>query len=409
MDLLLSLVTIVMKVSNHLPRAFLAPLVVTQRIIAVISFGWFSFIRKSPASFNESGLVVGPYEVAFLVQNIWRSLPNATSVNLGQKSREEYLYNHAIPFDNPKISSLVRFCYGPYLLGKLTCSNRNFLYLGRLGFLISSRDNREWEFRFLKSHKRNIISYLVGSDIRSPKCMEELQARTGEENIGTYQFSNFTPSKFAVYDESIKQFASVIDSYSDLIFTAKFDQASYLKKETQPFLYFCPDSLFEKNLSKFNDLQIIRIVHAPTNTLIKGTNLVRAAIRRLVLEGYRIEYREIQNMKNQDLHEVLRDAHILLNEFYGFMPGVLAVEGMAKSCVVLTRADFKYESELGFASRDAWITTPPYSVYDNLKYCLDNPEMLRVQSENGYDWTYQNARASKSGQKIMENLSSLQK
>jgi hypothetical protein len=342
-----------------------------------------------------------------MIHNISGVLPNTTSVNLGVKSRENYNYNYTLPLSEAVFSSLVRVLYGPYLLGKLMARNKSFLYIGRLGFLISSYDNREWEFGFLKARGSTIITYLVGSDIRSPKCMKELQVLTGEENIGSYQFSNFSPLEFAKYDENIRHFASVINAYSDLIFTAKFDQASYLKKDTEPFLYFCPDSFFEKNLSKFQNPQLIKIVHAPTNTSIKGTNLVRAAVRRLILEGYQFEYCEIQNMKNQDLQEVLKDTHILLNEFYGFMPGVLAIEGMAKSCVVLTRADFNYENDLGVDSRDAWITTPPYSIYDNLKYCLDNPEGLREQSENGYLWAYENARASTSGRKLMDKLSFL--
>ena len=403
----MSSVAIVMWVTMHFPKVFITPLVVTQRFVAVISFIWFSFFAKLRKSFENPGLVVGPYEVAFMINNISEVLPNATSVNLGEKSRENYNYDYTLPLPDAMFSSLVRVLYGPYLLGKLTARNRSFLYIGRLGFLISFCDNREWEFRFLKSRGLKIITYLVGSDIRSPKCMKELEALTGEENIGTYQFANFSPLEFAKYDENIRRFASVINAYSDLIFTAKFDQASYLKKNTEPFLYFCPDSFFEKNLSKFQDLQLIKIVHAPTNTSIKGTNLVRAAVRRLILEGYQIEYREIQNMKNQDLQVVLKETHILLNEFYGFMPGVLAIEGMAKSCVVLTRADFNYENDLGAESRDAWITTPPYSIYDNLKYCLDNPEGLREQSENGYLWAYENARASTSGRKLIHKLSFL--
>jgi hypothetical protein len=403
----MSLVAIVRRVSKHFPGVFFTPLVVAQRVVAIISFIWFNSIVKLRKSFENLSLVVGPYEVAFMIHNISGVLPNTTSVNLGERSRENYNYDYILPFAEAKFSSLVRVLYGPYLLGKLMARNRSFIYVGRLGFLISAYDNREWEFRFLKNRDKKIITYLVGSDIRSPKCMQELQVLTGEENIGSYQFSNLSPLEFAKYDGNIKRFASIINAYSDLIFTAKFDQASYLKKETQPFLYFCPDSFFERNSSKFQDLQLIKVVHAPTNTTIKGTNLVRAAVKRLILEGYRIEFREIQNMKNQDLQEVLKDTHILLNEFYGFMPGVLAIEGMAKSCVVLTRADFTYENDLGVDSRDAWITTPPYYIYDNLKYCLDNPEKLWEQSERGYLWAYKNARASISGRKLLDKLSVL--
>ena len=353
---------------------------------------------------TSSAIVVGPFEVAFIVKNISDAVPNSISVNLGKKSKEEYRYTHSLPQVPNHFESIVRAIYGPWLLGRLISNCSNFLYVGRLGFLNSVLDERSWEYSFLKSKGVKVSSYLVGSDIRSPLMMSQLQSETGEENIGTYQFAGFSLEKMKIYEKSIKDFAEVINEYSDHIFTAKFDQASYLRSDTHPFMYFCPDSLFDENFSKFENIERFRIVHAPTNPTIKGTNLVRAAIRKLELEGYDFEYREIQGMKNQDLQDILKDTHILLNEFYGFMPGVLAVEGMAKCCVVLTRADHNYEKDLGIESSRAWVTTPPYAVYDNLKLCLDGKISLKAQAQSGYEWACSNALASKSGERLLTIL-----
>ena len=389
-------------------KASLVAASVTQRLLLRFSYFLFSGLSKlSRSSISNASLVVGVYEVASMVKNISDSIPGSVSVNLGNPGKEEFEYSHELPRLSKFFSPPARFVYGPILLGKLMVENHNFLYVGRLGFLNSSLDGRNWESSFLKSKGKNLICYLVGTDIRSPKKMLELEINTGEENIGTYQFAHLSRFERDRYEGQVLRFSSCVDAYSDATFTAKFDQASYLLKPTLPFLYFCPTHFFENDLAKFENFEKLIIVHAPTNPTIKGTNLVRAAIRRLELEGFVFEYREIHGVSNQDLQKVLKGAHILLNEFYGFMPGVLAIEGLAKSCVVLTRADYRFETDLGPESAGAWVVTPPYMIYENLKVLLENPQSLRAQAEKGFIWAQENAAASLSARKIRSVIESL--
>ena len=175
-------------------KASLVATSVTQRLLLKFSYLMFSGLsRLSRSSISKASLVVGVYEVASMVKNISDSIPGSVSVNLGNPGKEEFEYSHELPGFSKIFSLPARFVYGPILLGKLMAENHNFLYVGRLGFLYSSLDGRKWESSFLKSKGKNLICYLVGTDIRSPKKMLELEINTGEENIGTHQFAHLSP------------------------------------------------------------------------------------------------------------------------------------------------------------------------------------------------------------------------
>ena len=61
---------------------------------------------------------------------------------------------------------------------------------------------------------------------------------------------------------------------------------------------------------------------------------------------------------------------------------------MANHCAVLMSADPSIETGLPQDSKDAWLITKYWEVYDNLKYLLDNPEKIKQYADRGYDFTY---------------------
>ncbi|RRV29811.1 hypothetical protein EGJ23_02400 [Pseudomonas sp. o96-267] len=133
-------------------------------------------------------------------------------------------------------------------------------------------------------------------------------------------------------------------------------------------------------------MQQLVIVHAPSSPLIKGTPLVRAAIKKLRLEGYQFEYIELIGVPHSTVIETLKRAHIVLNEFYAFVPGVFGVEAMAANAVLLTSADKEIEPTLFEGANDAWVVTPYWMIYERLKQQLDHPEALQLQAEKGSEW-----------------------
>jgi hypothetical protein len=140
--------------------------------------------------------------------------------------------------------------------------------------------------------------------------------------------------------------------------------------------------------------------------LIKGTPLVRAAVKKLQLEGYDFEYRELIGVSNHDMLEALNKAHVVLNEFYALVPGQFGVEAMASHCALMTSADEKIETSLPKGANSAWMVTEYWNVYDNLKRLLDDHSLIKQYADAGFIWAYENCSYQNSAAKMRNILNS---
>lgn len=346
--------------------------------------------------------VVGPVEVASIVANFARAVPDSFSVALVPHHFYDFSYNYQIRAGRGDWLR-VRFM-APWIFGRLAATARGFVYVGADGFLLGSNADREWEFAFLRRHGVRIVCVFTGNDIRSPVLMRQFEEETGLETIATYLNEVSPVFATAAYDERRRRTAAVADQYADVIFNAAVDQLSYLQKATTPFPYFYPDESLMLDDSKHIVPGPRIIVHAPSSPIIKGTQVVRATVQRLHAEGYDFEYRELIDVPHTEILESLREAHIVLNEFYAFVPGVFGVEAMANGCALLTRADELIETDLPDGSNSAWIVTTAADIYANLRRLLDNPGLIAPQAAAGRAWVQQNATVSASGARIHELL-----
>lgn len=350
--------------------------------------------------------VVGPYEIASLVYDIGRALPNSLSVVLAKHRYYDLPYGWA-PGPLSRLPGAARgrdLFLGPWQLGRLAARARGFLYVGSEGFLNSGRDLREHEFRFLRRRGIKIVCMFTGNDIRSPKRMRELEQELRRPNLGTYLADINPVFGTDAYDDLKRQIAVVTDRYADLIYNADVDQRGYLERPVLPTRYFYPDDEITNSFERFADLTRPVVMHAPSSPIIKGTQLVRAAVAALFEEGYEFDYVELIEVPNADVKVALMRAHIVLNEFYAFTPGVFGVEAMASGVALLTSADPKVEPQLPADAADAWLITPPHRILDHLRLLLDEPHRLEPLARRGTQWVRDHASASSSGSAISAEL-----
>lgn len=223
--------------------------------------------------------------------------------------------------------------------------------------------------------------------------------------ISTYQ----TISVPGFDDEHLEvlrmKLAASADAYADHIFNAPVDQISYLRSAVHPFMYFYPDSGFRRNDGKFAEIHRLKLVHAPSSPLIKGTPLVRAAVKKLQLEGYDFEYMELIGVTNQALLEVLAEAHVVLNEFYALVPGQFGVEAMASHCALITSADERIETTLPAGANSAWMVTEYWNIYENLKRLLDDHALIKRYADAGFAWAEEHCSYQKNAARLRVLLS----
>jgi hypothetical protein len=365
--------------------------------ILYISYYMFHVFKKN--NYNEQW-VIGVEEIASCIYNLNKTLPSSVSVCLTKNRFYNLKYDYYLNINSKYFLFFINSFYGPYLLGKLAASRNNFWYIWSTGFLV----NRYYEFKFLKSRNKKVVCMFVGDDIRSPRLTLEYYKKMNIDGFIEYVGEQDKYYLSENYNNKKKEIARIADKYADFIFNHQTDQLSYLKNTNQhswPYMYDARK--FNKNDLKFNTNNL-KVLHAPSNMFVKGTPLVRAAIKKLQTEGYKFDYVELKNVDNTTVIKELKSAHIVLNQFYTFTMGVFAIEAMANHCAVLQSADASIEKGIPAGSEDAWKITQYWEVYDNLKYLLDNPEKIKYYADNGYAFAYENYTYEAAGEYITKVL-----
>ncbi|WP_415278442.1 hypothetical protein ABXT72_00750 [Candidatus Pelagibacter sp. Uisw_094] len=292
------------------------------------------------------------------------------------------------------LNRLSRFFIGPILFAILCIKSKNFLFFWNDGFL-SFDENREFQFKFLKKNKKKVACFFCGSEIRSYYCSLKLEKKFNLDNQIRYRLLGQGKKNINDFEMRLKEFCKITDKYADIIFNYETDQISYLKKKCYPFFYNFESKKFQLDLKKFNNLKTVKIVHAPTNPIIKGTPIIRAVIQKLKKLNYNIEYHELVDLKNSEVLKELKDAHIVINELYGYSPGLFSIEGMFSSCMVITSASEKFEKLLPKNSSKSWVVGNYLNLEKQLLYYLNRKEKIRIIAEKGYKWAQTNANLEK--------------
>ena len=349
--------------------------------------------------------VVGPYEIAGIVRNLAAAVPSAESVILARHPFYDFAYDWSPSARTYPGSAQVRvWLQNPWKLGQLATRASGFIYVSGEGYLHAEYDQRAYEFAFLNRHGIRIACYFTGNDIRSPRLMKQLERDTGRPNIGTYLGEVNRVFDSPGYDDVKRRLAEAANRYADVVFNAEMDQQSYLEGDVHPFFYFQADAEVTDDLSKFDRLERPVVLHAPSSPILKGTQVVRAAIAELRAEGYDFEYLEIVRAAHSEVLEALSRAHIVLNEFYSYVPGVFGIEAMASGCALLTSADERLDPQLPEGSNSAWLVTEHHQIASNLRALLDDPELARRTAVEGRDWVRRHAVASVTGKAVADIL-----
>lgn len=353
--------------------------------------------------------IVGVQEIAAMLSGIAAVIPHSISVCL--QSNNSYEAQYSFHFDRrvPRmLEALLGAIVGPVLLGFVAKRASGVLYVGSAGFLRGAPDYRNYEFSWLRARNILIVCYFTGTDIRSPLLMKSFEERTGLKTLGGRIYDIRPETRSAHYEHSKRRLAEVSEKHASLVFNARVDQMSYLDSETEAFMYFYPDEEFRFNTEKFDSPEPWRVVHAPSNPYLKGTELVREAVAQLRSEGLDFEYIELQGVSNSEVLAELQHSQIVLNEFFAFVPGLFGVEALANTCALLTSADEEVEPDLPSGSNFAWVRTRHTEIADNLRFTLTHPDIAKSQAIRGYKWAKDNASASKSGLRLRRKISEVE-
>jgi glycosyltransferase involved in cell wall biosynthesis len=182
-------------------------------------------------------------------------------------------------------------------------------------------------------------------------------------------------------DDRIRAYLKSISRYVRYVAT-DCEMISYVESYfDQCFIFRQPIDL---QAITFNVPQLDRppvILHTPTNTSVKGTQYILAAVEKLQTDGYNFEFKLKRQLTQRQTHEEIAKCDIYVDELLCGSYGVTAVEAMAagKPTLSYIRPDLvsKYPNEMPLVDAN------PDTLYGKLKELICDTALRAELSYRG--------------------------
>jgi len=192
-----------------------------------------------------------------------------------------------------------------------------------------------WTTTFLPLHLDLFILRLLGKKVIVFNCGDDVRYRPIHERInmdvfGHKPFWSLNNLLFKGQTFARAFFDQKTEEASGCTIVSMRNQATFQKKDC--FLFRFPTKSIVNSPKNAKDIPLI--IHAPSDTDIKGTSYVMKAIDVLKSERLQFEFELIMKRPNEYVLSRLKDADILIDQ-PGPWIAKLASEGLAASCVVI--------------------------------------------------------------------------
>ncbi len=158
-------------------------------------------------------------------------------------------------------------------------------------------------------------------------------ARQGDYSIANYEinFAQYLPeSYYNKFSDSLKRKRiEFVDKFADKIYALNPDLLNVLPYRAE-FLPYSHIDLFDWiPVYNQNENRPLRVGHAPSNRLVKGTDFLIEAVERLRCDGYNIDFVLIEGLANKEAKKIYATLDVLVDQLLAGWYGGLAVEAMA--------------------------------------------------------------------------------
>jgi hypothetical protein len=184
-------------------------------------------------------------------------------------------------------------------------------------------------YPFLRLLGKVIITVFHGTDARPPYMNAKYAGTAGAIDTADLQ------ARTKRMTSLIRRIERLSDAIVNIPGTAQFASRPFVSHLTMGF----PVAVGGHGSANVHEATegAVRILHAPSNTNVKGTAEIREAIARLQAEGIRIDYVEVTGRPHREVISELAQADIVVDQAYSDqpMPG-LATEaaGFGKPVVI---------------------------------------------------------------------------
>lgn len=197
-----------------------------------------------------------------------------------------------------------------------------------------------------------------------------------------------------------KKIVSVFERYANVIFS----HPEYSQLLTKKYEYFfAPLDLREwRQVAPSDGAEALKVCHAPSDRVTKGTKYIIDVAQKLKREGFRFDFILLENMRHDEVKTNLEKCDIVIDQLLTGWHGYLALEAMAlgKPVISYIRDDLKkYSPELPILS------CSPENIHGNLKLLLGNERLRRDLGRKGAKYVSKYHDADKVAKTIIDLLS----
>lgn len=219
---------------------------------------------------------------------------------------------------------------------------------------------------FNKFGKKCIVIF-TGCDVRMPENVAQFKWNCCKECDSDYKMH-----VGCILDTKPAKTKRIEDAF-DLIVCPEEAALSLIKKSFNVLFPVNPE-LFKKNIIP-KTREKLRILHAPSNEVYKGTKYILKAIENLKPK-YDFEFRKVSNISIDELYKEIEEADIVIDQMLGGFYGVFATEAMAmnKPVVCYMRPDLWEKIK----SHCPVINANPDNLEDILENLLKNSDSLKA-------------------------------
>ena len=243
------------------------------------------------------------------------------------------------------------------------------------------------DYAILKKRGNIIVSMLLGCDIRDRSSFSYFAQKYDIPDICGI-CSNDYKNKTKCDPARAKRVAKGVEKYSDLVLTCP--STSFLLKN--PYYFWWLPLEINNYYYKIPKNNIPIIIHAPTEEVTKGTNLIQKTLNKLKKDGLKFEINMITRQPNREIKVMLREADILIDQLYSVGTGKLTVEGLASGCAVLCGLDKKFQK---IPAECPVIKITPETLYQKLRELLEDKEKIYQAAKAGREYVKNYHNSSK--------------
>lgn len=238
----------------------------------------------------------------------------------------------------------------------------------------------------LKLFGKKIVMTFVGSDIRPRKIAEDEKFDINKKKRTAHFWEKYADAilSFPEYSQLLTEKYYIISSGLDLKYWKPFASRKFKK-----------------------DNGNILIVHAPSHRGKKGTEYATEAVNKLIKEGYKIDFKLVENLPNSEVREWVNISDIVVDQLLIGWHGSFAKESMALAKPTLCYINEEWKKDVEYAKNLPLMNTNPNNLYDNLKLLIENPDLRRELGEKGREYVEEVHDSKKIAKRLLALYTSL--